>query len=86
MIKRTKVVVSVILIWVALLITDFSLAKLNKAPVFSIPIVYHKDGGSTEYYGLGYKIIKYVNLTVQEGPKIVKHDFGTWFMEFSSRE
>lgn len=84
MTKRTKVFISVILVtWVVLFIADFSLAKSNKSPVFAIPIVFYKDGGSTEYYGLGYKIIKYVNFTVEEGPKIVKHDFGTWFMRFS---
>ena len=74
-----------LIIWAVFFITDFSLAKINKSPIFSIPISMHKDGGSTEYYGLGYKVIKYVNLTGNNVLKaeIVKVDFGTWFMKFS---
>jgi hypothetical protein len=43
----------------------------------------YKDGGSKEYYGLGYKVIKYVKLTAERGPEVVKISFGTWFMKFS---
>jgi hypothetical protein len=42
--------------------TDYSLAKHNKKPIFAIPILRHKDGGTVEYYGLGYKVIKYNKL------------------------
>lgn len=82
--KRKKIIISIILIiWFAFFTTDFYLAKGNKQPIFAIPVTMYKDGGSTEYYGLGYKVIKYVNLTVERGPEIVKVDFGTWFMRFS---
>ena len=70
-------------IWSVFFITDFSLARANKLPIFAIPIIIYKDGGSTEYYGLGYKVTKYVNLTVERGPEVVKIDFGTWFLRFS---
>ncbi|WP_353095656.1 hypothetical protein [Tissierella praeacuta] len=84
MAKRRRYIISVILIvWIAFIITDLSLAKANKSPIFAIPLIRYKDGGSTEYYGLGYKVIKYVNLTVEEGPEIRRVDFGTWLMVFS---
>lgn len=84
LLNEKKVIISIILIiWFVFSITDFSLAKVNKTPIFAIPVIRYKDGGSTEYYGLGYKVIKYVNLTVERGPELVKVDFGTWFMRFS---
>ncbi len=85
--NRRKFIIGIILvIWLAFFITDFSLAKVNKSPIFAIPIVMYKDGGSTEYYGLGYKVIKYVDLTVERGTEVIKIDFGTWLMRFSPPE
>lgn len=82
--KRRRAIIGIILIiWFLFFITDFSLARANKSPIFAIPITMYKDGGSTEYYGLGYKVIKYVNLTVERGAEVVKIDFGTWFLRFS---
>lgn len=82
--KKRKAIIGIIfIIWSAFFITDFSLARANKPPIFAIPIIKYKDGGSTEYYGLGYKVIKYVHLTVERGPEVVKIDFGTWFLRFS---
>lgn len=81
--KNKKIIIIILITYIAIFITDFSLAKMNKSPIFSIPLVKYKDGGSTEYYGLGYKVIKYVNLTVEKGPEVVKVDFGTWLMKFS---
>lgn len=76
----------IFIVWLAFFITDISLANSNKSPLFAIPIVMYKDGGSTEYYGLGYKVIKYVKLTAENGTEVIKTDFGTWFMEFSYPE
>lgn len=81
--KNKKIIIIILVIYMAIFITDFSLAKMNKSPIFSIPLVKYKDGGSTEYYGLGYKVIKYVNLTVEKGVEVEKVDFGTWLMKFS---
>lgn len=84
--RRGYVIGAILIVWIAFFITDFSLTKANKAPVFAIPVIRYKDGGSTEYYGLGYKVIKYVNLTVERGPEVEKVDLGTWFMRFSFPE
>lgn len=81
--KRGYIISAILIIWITFFITGFSLAKANKSPVFAIPVIRYKDGGSTEYYGLGYKVIKYVNLTVERGPEVEKIDFGTWLMKFS---
>ncbi len=81
--KRRKYTIGAILvIWIVFCVTDYSLAAANKSPIFAIPAIRYKDGGSTEYYGLGYKVIKYVNLTVERGPEVERVDFGTWFMRF----
>ncbi|MDD4333979.1 MAG: hypothetical protein PHY77_00010 [Desulfotomaculaceae bacterium] len=80
MAKRRQYVISAILIVrITFFITDFSLAKANKSLIFAIPVIRYKDGGSTEYYGLGYKVIKYVNLTVESGPEAGNVGFGSWF-------
>ncbi|AET67560.1 hypothetical protein Desor_1940 [Desulfosporosinus orientis DSM 765] len=85
MTRKRKYIIGILLIiiWFTFLLTDFCLAKANRSPVFAIPIVVYKDGGSTEYYGLGYKVIKYANLTVEKGIEVRKIDFGTWFVKFS---
>lgn len=84
MLKRKRSIAGIIvMIWLAFFITDFSLAKADKSPIFAVPLVVYKDGGSKEYYGLGYKIIKYMRLTAEVGVETIKTDFGTWFMEFS---
>lgn len=85
--KKRKYIVKVLLIlWVLFFITDFSLAKLNKSPIFAIPVIRYKDGGSTEYYGLGYKVIKYVDFNIDRGLKIKNVDIGTWIMKFTPEE
>lgn len=81
--KRISIICMILIIWFSLVITDFSLSRVNKTPIFAIPLVRYKDGGSAEYYGLGYKVIKYVNLSAEKGPEMMKYDFGTWFMKFS---
>ena len=82
--KKAKAIGCVILvIWLLFSVIDFSLARVNRTPMFAIPVIAYKDGGSIEYYGLGYKVIKYVKLTAERGPELVKISFGTWFMKFS---
>ncbi|MBU3161594.1 hypothetical protein KPL37_17965 [Clostridium frigoris] len=64
--KRNIIIGSVLIIVITFFITDFYLAKTNKSPVFAIPIVMYKDGGSVEYYGLGYKIFN-IRTTCRSG-------------------
>ncbi|OEH86990.1 hypothetical protein BHU72_01670 [Desulfuribacillus stibiiarsenatis] len=80
--KKRRIFVVIILMWLVFAGTDFTLAALDKSPIFALPIVKYKDGGSVEFYGLGYKVIRYVNLSVESGPVVEKVEFGTWFMKF----
>lgn len=41
---------------------DYYRAISSKSPLFAIPLIVYKDGGSKEYFGLGYKVIKCNNL------------------------
>lgn len=69
-----------IMIVLALVFFAFDINRVykNEEPIFSKKTGIYKDG-SIEYYGIGYKVIKYVN------PKIKKeyeYKMGTLFMKF----
>ncbi len=72
--------------WLMVFVIDFLLAGFNRSPFFAVPWAVYDDGGSAEYYGPGYKVIKYVELTPEKGTKVVRVDFGSWFMAFSPPE
>lgn len=72
-----------LLTWVIFFIADFSLAQANKSPIFSISLQTYDDGGSAEYYGLGYKVNKYVYFSAEKGVEVIQVDFGSWAMPFS---
>lgn len=54
-------------------------ARYNVGPFFAIKTNTYKDGGTKEYYGLGYKVIKY---NVIEGRKDTQ--IGFWNMPYST--
>lgn len=60
--KRNKftliIIITLILLVIIFGVVDYSKTKANKRPVFARPLIIHKDNGSTEYFGIGYKIIK----------------------------
>ncbi|MDD2207987.1 MAG: hypothetical protein PHG03_00435 [Bacilli bacterium] len=41
---------------------DYYRSRSGKSPIFAILVTRYKDGGSKEYFGLGYKVIKCHNL------------------------
>ena len=55
-------IILVILMFIAVFIIfsaiDYWRVKSNKMPIFVIPVIRYRDGGSVEYYGLGYKVLK----------------------------
>ena len=59
------------------LITDIIMVHIEKEPIFSVSYGQYLDGGTKEYYGLGYKIIDYEILDGYDGYKV-----GTWFMHY----
>lgn len=84
--RRKKVILIIIAVWLLFIITDLTLAKANKPPLFAVPLIVYKDGGSAEYYGLGYKVIKYVDLDAEQGAQVRKVEWGTWNMKFDRPE
>lgn len=76
------VIISLIVLGIVFGIVDVNRAKDNMKPIFSIHIGTYMDGGTAEYYGLGYKIIIYnKNGSIyEENYHAVK--VGTWFMRY----
>lgn len=54
-------------------------ARYNKGPFFAIPITTYDDGGTKEYYGLGYKVIKYNEIDGRQDTQI-----GFWSMKYNT--
>lgn len=57
---------------------DYSRVKEQKKPIFCINVATHRDGGSKEYLGVGYKVIDFHTLEGYNDMKI-----GTWFVQYN---
>lgn len=85
--KILKVVVGILGIIVVLGIVfytvDYNRAKNQKRPIFCIqsPAGVILDGGTIEYFGLGYKVIDFHTIAGFDDIKI-----GTWFMDYNDFE
>ena len=81
--KPSKVEIIVLLTILTLvlvfLLTDIIRLESGKEPIFCVSMGQYLDGGTKEYYGLGYKIIDYNILDGFEGYKV-----GTYFMKYDS--
>ena len=53
-------------------------SRFNKGPFFAIPTHTYNDGGTKEYYGLGYKVIKYHQLQGRRDKEI-----GNWSLKYN---
>lgn len=61
--KKFKIIlIIIILIWSVFFTTDYIISKQQKKPIFCISGPMYLDGGTIEYYGLGYKVIKFNKL------------------------
>lgn len=80
--KRLKIVFIVLGIIVVLGVTffaiDYNRVKEQEKPIFCINVATCLDGGTKEYYGLGYKVIDFHTLKGFDDIKI-----GTWFMDYN---
>lgn len=56
--KVIYIMLSIVVIILLCNVTDYLRAKNNKRPIFALPINKYKDGGSIEYFGPGYKVLK----------------------------
>ena len=70
MFKKSKKLILVCLILIVsvscIYYIDFTLVSKDKKPIFVISGPLVKDGGTREYYGLGYKIIGWNQISVQQ--------------------
>lgn len=86
--KKYKIIILLFGIWLVFITTDSMLSKWNQRPIFSLPIVHYKDGGTIEYYGLGYKIIQYRSInnkmTGEKGRKDTV--FGLWNLKYDEKK
>ena len=61
--KIINIIFILIIIIIIIITTDVILVgKYGKGPIFAIPLKEYQDGGTKEYYGIGYKVIKYNQL------------------------
>ena len=77
--KIINIVLIILFILIVLAIADVvCVTKLNKGPFFAIPMHTYDDGGTKEYYGLGYKVIKYHQVQGRRDMEI-----GTWALKYN---
>lgn len=55
------------------------ITKYQKGPIFAIPVKTYQDGGTKEYYGIGYKVIKYNQLQGRRDMEI-----GTYKLKYNT--
>lgn len=84
--KSLIIIISVILIIIIFGIFtscyDKSRVNNNLEPKFTIKII-NKEGNKITYWGLGYKVIRYVGVSPNEPFKNnIGVKFGSWFMEY----
>ena len=83
--RNRKIIVLLIfmLAWCAFFTTDFIRANQNQQPIFAFPIFgVYRDGGSGSFFGLGYRVNVYMNMSAYNGRVVENVDIGTWFMPF----
>lgn len=78
--KVINIIFTIIIIILTLITIDIiSVSRLGVGPFFAIKTETHKDGGTKEYYGLGYKVIKY---NCDKGRKGL--DIGSWDLKYEN--
>lgn len=62
--KSILIILLIIIVWTILFSLDYILAQNQKTPIFSIQSIFHtyQDGGTIEYFGIGYKVIDFHKL------------------------
>jgi len=82
--KKIKLIMNIIFtiivaILVMVTVDVISVARYGKGPYFAIPIHTYDDGGTKEYYGIGYKVIKYNQLQGRRDKEI-----GFWSLPYNA--
>jgi len=69
----------VILCMILITVDIIAVGKYDKGPFFAIPFRTYKDGGTKEYYGLGYKVIKYNQVQGRRDKEL-----GFWSLKYNT--
>ena len=60
--KRNKIILiivcSIVLLGIIFALVDYFRARNDKTPIFAIKAATYRDGGSKEYFGFCYKVVK----------------------------
>jgi len=81
--KKFKIIINtifVIIVAILIMITVdvICVARYGKGPYFALPLNTYDDGGTVEYYGIGYKVIKYNQLQGRRDKEI-----GFWSLPYN---
>ena len=73
----------IIILGLIFFVVDYNRVKNNERPIFCVsnPAGTISDGGTVEFFGLGYKVIDFHTLAGFDDIKI-----GTWFMDYNDFE
>lgn len=82
--KKLFIILGIILVLIlvpaTMIITDvIRVTKHKQTPLFAVVTKTHKDGGTKEYTGLGYKVIKY---NQKQGRRDI--EIGTWNLKYNN--
>ncbi len=79
LVRFLNILFVIIIISLLMITTDIiCVSKYNIGPFFAIPTHTYKDGGTKEYYGLGYKVIKYHQVQGRKDTEI-----GLWSLKYN---
>ena len=68
----------IVLLGIVFFVIDYNRVQKQEKPIFCIKAGTYLDGGTVEYFGLGYKVIDFNTLAGFDDIKI-----GTWFMNYN---
>lgn len=72
------IVGGIIVLGIVFFAIDYNRVQKQAKPIFCINVATYRDGGTKEYYGLGYKVIDFHTLEGFDDIKI-----GTWLMNYN---
>ena len=68
----------IVLLGIVFFVIDYNRVQKQEKPIFCIKTGTYLDGGTVEYFSLGYKVIDFNTLAGFDDIKI-----GTWFMNYN---
>ena len=75
-----NIILLLVMVVIIMVIVDIvAVRRYNAGPYFALPIHTYEDGGSIEYYGIGYKVIEYNQVQGRRDKEI-----GLWSMKYST--